>query len=111
MNTTTRRLCGGVLLTSTAAGCSHPLDGPSFPNSPQQTSSFLGIDLPAPRREVEQPAPPALPDLQAQASLRDCLIYAAWNSPRLEAAFQHWRAALARVPQVSSLPDPNDLTP
>jgi cobalt-zinc-cadmium efflux system outer membrane protein len=106
MNTPIRHLFGGVLLASIGAGCTHPLDGPSQPLSPQLTSSFLGIDLPAARREAEQPTPPALPRLGQDASLRDCLIYAAWSSPRLEAAFHNWRAALARVPQVSSLPDP-----
>ena len=106
MITTIRHLFGGVLLASIGAGCSHPLDGPSRTTSPPLTSHFLGIEVPAARRETEQPTPPTLRPLHASASLRDCLIYAAWNSPRLEAAFHNWRAALARVPQVSSLPDP-----
>ena len=38
--------------------------------------------------------------------LADYLAYAAKNNPGLEAAFNRWKAALERVPQVRSLPDP-----
>ncbi|UCC29934.1 MAG: TolC family protein [Phycisphaerales bacterium] len=40
------------------------------------------------------------------SDLSDYLTYAALNNPGLEAAFNRWRAALMRVPQVGSLPDP-----
>jgi outer membrane protein TolC len=33
-------------------------------------------------------------------------VYAALNNPGLEAAFNRWKAALQKVPQVRSLPDP-----
>jgi outer membrane protein TolC len=47
-----------------------------------------------------------LPTLHESATLNDYLAYAALNNPGLEAAFNRWRAALERVPQEKSLPDP-----
>lgn len=40
------------------------------------------------------------------ATLDDYLAYAALHNPGLEAAFDRWKAALERVPQARSLPDP-----
>jgi len=40
------------------------------------------------------------------ATLEDYLRYAALNNPGLEAKFNQWRAALERVTQAKSLPDP-----
>jgi len=45
----------------------------------------------------EFPENPALPDY---------LAYAALHNPGLEAAFNRWKAALEKIPQVTSLPDP-----
>ncbi len=47
-----------------------------------------------------------LPGLGEEATLSDYLVYAALNNPGLEGAFNRWKAALERVPQVRSLPDP-----
>ncbi len=47
-----------------------------------------------------------LPELTGNSGLSDYLAYAALNNPGLEAAFNRWKAALERVPQVKSLPDP-----
>ncbi len=48
-----------------------------------------------------------LPKLTAQSPLSDYLRYAALNHPPgVEAAFERWRAAVERVPQVKALPDP-----
>lgn len=47
-----------------------------------------------------------LPDLNKDPSLRNYLIYAALNNPGLKAAFLRWKAALEKIPEVSSLPDP-----
>ncbi len=52
------------------------------------------------------PEIPRLPELTANSGLSDYLAYAALNNPGLEAAFNRWKAALDRVPQVKSLPDP-----
>ena len=45
-------------------------------------------------------------DLPTDASLGDYLGYAALHNPGLAAAFNRWKAALQRVPQVRALPDP-----
>ncbi len=47
-----------------------------------------------------------LPELDESAGLEEYLAYAALNNPGLEAAFNFWKAALERVPQEESLPDP-----
>ena len=47
-----------------------------------------------------------LPELTENSELSDYLAYSALNNPGLEAAFNRWKAALNRVPQVRSLPDP-----
>ena len=62
-----------------------------------------------PRRDPGPPA--AVPDERMPApgpgaTLADLRAYALHASPRLRAAFENWRAALARIPQVGSLPDP-----
>jgi len=45
-------------------------------------------------------------EISAESSLDDYLRYAALNNAGLEAAFNGWKAALERIPQVNSLPDP-----
>lgn len=55
---------------------------------------------------VEAHRPDRGPDLTEESHLSDYLAYAALNNPSLEAAFNRWRAAVERVPQVTSLPDP-----
>ena len=52
------------------------------------------------------PEIPRLPELTENSGLSDYLAYAALNNPGLEAAFDRFKAALDRVPQVESLPDP-----
>jgi cobalt-zinc-cadmium efflux system outer membrane protein len=49
---------------------------------------------------------PDLPALGERSTLSDYLSYAALNNPGLEAAFDRWRAAVEKVPQMRSLPDP-----
>lgn len=49
---------------------------------------------------------PTLPKLTESSKLSDYLAYAALNNPGLEAAFNQWKAALERIPQVKALPDP-----
>ncbi|MFC1650048.1 TolC family protein [Candidatus Latescibacterota bacterium] len=46
------------------------------------------------------------PILNQSSRLSDYLAYAAFNNPQLEAAFNRWKAALEKIPQVRSLPDP-----
>ncbi len=47
-----------------------------------------------------------LSELTENSGLSDYLAYAALNNPGLEAAFNRFKAALERVPQVKALPDP-----
>ncbi len=47
-----------------------------------------------------------LPELADGTGLPQYLEYAALNNPGLEAAFNRWKAALEKVPQVKALPDP-----
>ena len=47
-----------------------------------------------------------LPTLDDASGLEDYLAYAALNNPGLEAAFNRWKAALERVTQEKTLPDP-----
>ena len=47
------------------------------------------------------------PVLTDNSTLADYLRYAALNNPGLESAFHRWQAALERIPQVTSLPEPS----
>ena len=47
-----------------------------------------------------------LPVLGDQSTLADYLVYAGANNPGLQAAFNMWQAALEKIPQARSLPDP-----
>ena len=40
------------------------------------------------------------------STINDYLAYAALNNPKLKAAFEEWKIALYKIPQVRSLPDP-----
>ncbi len=58
------------------------------------------------QRSVRPPTGQALPELSKEPTLAEYLTYAALNNPGLEAAFNRWKAALQKVPQVRSLADP-----
>jgi len=47
-----------------------------------------------------------LPELGDRSTLPDYLAYAALNNGGLEAAFNEWKAAIERIPQMRALPDP-----
>lgn len=51
-------------------------------------------------------AEPALPALTAASPLADYLRFAMFNSPRVEAAYYDWAAAVERIAPARSLPDP-----
>lgn len=57
-----------------------------------------------------QPSPqlslPPLPQLDENATIDDYLTYAHLNNPGIKSAFNHWIAALEKVPQAKSLPNP-----
>lgn len=47
-----------------------------------------------------------LPHLDEQSPFKDYLVYAALENPGLKSAFQRWKTAMEKVPQVTALPDP-----
>ena len=75
-----------------------------FPEARATDSNGL---WPAPAYESEREASSGeLPPLDESAALSDYLAYAALTNPGLEAAFNRWRAAVAKAAQVDALPDP-----
>lgn len=100
------------LLTALAvmivAGCGSPLRGPEEPFRSTSGHS-LGEAWAARSRQTADELHGRAGEsitLDETATLRDHLAYAALHSPRLEAAFARWQAALQRLPQVRALPDP-----
>jgi outer membrane protein TolC len=72
-------------------------------------ASSPSTEIPAAPPAVAQGAHAAQPPadvLADDASLADYLEQAAVRNPGLEAAFNEWKAALERIPQMKSLPDP-----
>ncbi|MBN1359397.1 MAG: TolC family protein [Sedimentisphaerales bacterium] len=55
---------------------------------------------------VTAPKHGELPVLTDESTVSDYVLYAALNNPELEAAFNRWKAALERIPQAKTLPDP-----
>jgi len=91
------RLVATVLLAG-FAGCASVQERQAFDRLRMEAVAFAGgtgTSLPA-----------GIPGLVENAALSDYLAYAAICNPGLEAAFNDWKAALERVPQVRSLPDP-----
>jgi outer membrane protein TolC len=66
-------------------------------------TSFAGPDPSGPEETPVEAKPVQLTE---QSTLSDYLGFAALNNSGLEAAFMRWKAALERVPQARSLPDP-----
>ena len=82
------------------AGCAMPVEQDLRQTADRVQEAY------AYRRDAPAEASEPLPALDQAASLADCLVYAALNNPGLEAAFYRWRAAVERIPQARSLPDP-----
>lgn len=58
------------------------------------------------RAHAKEPGPEGLEEISEDADLAGLLVYARANNPGLEAAFETWKVALERVPQVTALPNP-----
>ncbi len=89
-----------ALAALTAAGCA--------PAGPEHPSRFARTDYRQLLRDAAEQSGPAgassaLPD---KPSLDDYLTHAAARNPQMRAAFARFRAAVERIPQVTSLPDP-----
>lgn len=81
-------------------GCSSMRNGKDLDNFEELRNISYSTFVKAPSHKKE------LPELNEKSTLSDYLAYAALHNPGLEAAFDRWKAALERVPQVKSLPDP-----
>lgn len=86
-------LAAGVLLFG---GC-YNLPASAYAPPPRLAPGKAEL-MPTPQQAVEK--------LPAEATLDDYVRYAALHNPGLEAAFNKWKAAVERIPQVSALPDP-----
>ena len=92
-----------TLLSLTVVGCASSEHTRSVGDAMRWDALRAGL----PSVGEYQPADNAtLPTLDESADLEDYLAYVALNNPGLEAAFNLWKAALERVPQEKSLPDP-----
>jgi len=94
--TTLGVLLSGCMLHDAGTGPSARRAGPQA-----EYRSFTAVE-----RDKEHLPQQQDKELPEGAGLRDYLVYAALNNPGLEASFDRWKAALERVPQVKSLPDP-----
>ncbi len=92
-----------VLLILMIGGCA----APAPPQSVADAMRWDAVHAPLPTaREYQMAHDAELPALDDSAALGDYLAYAAFNNPGLETAFNLWKAALERVLQEKTLPDP-----
>ncbi|MCP4589996.1 MAG: TolC family protein [bacterium] len=92
-----------LLLSVLGSACTSP----EKPASVRQAIRANGDRIPSATVRLDAPLDqPELPVLDGDATLMDYLTYAAFNNPGIEAAFNRWKAAVERVPQVRALPDP-----
>lgn len=101
-----RAIC--VTAAGVLAGCSTPFDQPSdITRSLDKTLPRDVGELPrSVYRESAGTTREIAPTLASGASPDEFIRYALYHSPEVEAAYQRWRAAAERLPQVSALPDP-----
>ncbi len=94
-----------LLLGLGAAACAgprrHPRAAAEGGTAPRDEAGARRLVRDLARRHEEEP-----PELGPEATLDDYVRYAELRDPGLRAAFEAWRAALERVPQARSLPDP-----
>ncbi len=96
--------CSVVLLIWATGGCIAPDHSPSM--SEVVKWDALRTPLPTAQEYREAAESLELPTLDDSATIEDFLAYAAFNNPGLESAFNLWKAALERVTQEKTLPDP-----
>ncbi|HOD82980.1 MAG: Cobalt-zinc-cadmium resistance protein CzcC precursor [Planctomycetes bacterium ADurb.Bin126] len=99
------RLWALLPLAAVLAGCAAGFNEGAYQDYVRKQSFYL--NQPYVSAATTAPASrPAEPELAAGSTLGDYLRYAALHSPELESAFDAWKAALQRIPQVRALPDP-----
>jgi len=90
------------VMASLLAGCAYVRVRPAFDRpdiaAGEQTPIAASVGFSSGSR--------SLPNLNENSTLTDYLTYAALNNPGLEAAFNRWKAALEKVTQERTLPDP-----
>ncbi len=100
---TVAKVCGVALFGWIVGGCVSS----ERPRSVGDAMRWDALPLPLPSAWLYRGADEMdLPALDENAGLDDYLAYAALNNPGLEAAFNRWKAALERVVQEKSFPDP-----
>ncbi len=114
-NTSTLRtlgLFGLIGLIGLTGGCSSPLDG-AYNSTPSLARiAPEGVErVPTSRYRVDESHPNQSSTHEAiqlsASSPADAYVrYALYNNPRVESAYQRWRGASERLPQVRALPDP-----
>ncbi len=89
------------------AGCTSPFDPPA------NTRTTTRLTMPANQavldsayRHAESQDSTPVSTIQIDTSPESYVRYALFNSPAVEQAYQRWRAASQRLPQVKALPDP-----
>lgn len=98
-----RAAVGMAMLAGLAGGCASAGEKEAFQDwRTVEASTGMPQTNETPKIVVEN----KLPKLNDSAGLSDYLAYAALNNAGLEAAFNRWRAALERIPQARTLPDP-----
>ena len=96
-----------AVATTMIAGCSSPFDQDADISRLLKRAAPEDVREAPPSRYRDDGAVAAeAPGLSGTASPDEYIRYALYNSPAVEAAFQRWRAASERLPQVSALPDP-----
>lgn len=100
-----------LVIAGILAGCAGParsINGPrTFEQWSREDRGRLALgDLPGERLQAAHRPDSAETDLPADARLDDYVRYAMQHNPDLAAAFYRWRAAVERLPQVRTLPDP-----
>ncbi|MFG0257737.1 MAG: TolC family protein [Phycisphaerales bacterium JB043] len=97
-----------ITATGMIAGCASSVD------HPRDISKVVSHALPddvdrelvSQYRSQRASAPTEVATLSSAATPDEYVRFALFHSPEVEAAFQRWRAASERLPQVSALPDP-----
>ena len=103
----TWRCAACAMVAGVAAGCSGPLDTPR--NEERAFARTAPEQAPPPPPSAYRPeysTDQGWPELGPESAPDDYIRYALFHSPSVESAYQAWRAAAERLPQVSSLPDP-----
>lgn len=102
--TAARVIC--VAAVGLIAGCSSPFEQPH--NSTRSMDLPRGVKHvpPSAYRDSRDGDGAVVPTLVGDASPDEYVRYALYHSPEVEAAYQRWRAAAERLPQVGALPDP-----